>query len=322
MNRVRAVFLEPFWGFLFALLPWVLLIPLLLDDSGGMLLELKSLELEIDLNNFMNYALSASFLSLIGLIFIKLFNQLNVLVKENYLIGLVVSILGSVMLNINGFTAPCLAVLFYTLGLYWLCNSPKEGKLNKYVFNAGFFFFLSVLAKSEFLLIVPLGLVLLLFLRTFRFRMIAVFFSAFLALILLLEQLNFLLKDEFIEFKHLVSFHDQNLTRISEILAFNFIGLFVFQLVLSIFSFSNLFISLNNKLKAIIRILFYGFVILAALFLLEKLLIKGFSSLVYLMPLISLLITVNVMFTKNKWLFRINLFGLTFSMLVFFFNFF
>ncbi len=318
MNRVRAVFLEPFWGFLFALLPWLLLIPLLVHEPLKSELIVNSVGLKIPLNSYTNYAFSASFLTLLGFVLVRVINEFNLLIKENYLIGLVISALGSIILNFDSFSASCLATLIYTLGLYWLCKSPKEGNLNRYVFNAGFCFFLSIFFDVKFLIITPISFLLLLFLRTFSIRIVWVFLSAFVVILATLQQLNYIFNDSFIKLNDLLRVGSPLIQKLSDFQGLVLVSLFVFQLLLGFGSISKLYISLSNKLKSVSRILFYGLILLASLVVIERLSVGYFQNTIFLTASLSFIITINFMFTKNKWLLRLNASSLFISAYLFF----
>ncbi|GEM_PF-5774360 len=320
MNRVRAIFLEPLWGFVFSILPWLLLLPLFLNKTAGSDFIINCLDIKLEIKGYVNYLLSASFLSLLGIVLMRLINELNLLIKENYLIGLMIAIIGSIILNYNGFTTSCLATLFFALGIFWLCKSPKEGNLNKYVFNAGIFLFLPVFLDVKFLIITPLSLMLLFFLRTFSFRIILVFISTFALITFVLQQLHYLVTDDFFSMSELFHSNPSLKPGLTENQTYVLLALLLFQLILALESFSHLFISLSNKLKSVNRIFFYSFIILSMLVIAEKLNVGNVIRTVYLLPSLSLIITLNIMFSRNKWLMRVNFLGVICSLVFFFFK--
>lgn len=320
MNRVRAAFIEPIWGFLFALLPWVLMLPVFFLEYAEFELKIVAFDIDFTVTKWMNYVFCAVYLSLQGVVINRIINRLNLFVKENYLAALFISVFGSMVLLKEGFDVSCLAAWLYSVGVFWLCKAPKEGRLNRYVFNSGFFIFLAVLLDLKFLSIAPLCLILILFLRTFSFRDVFVFLSAPIVILVIVQQFQFLLHGETLKMNDLILAAAERTEGLSHQQMTATLALLGIQLMLLLGSVPKLHAFLNNKFKAISRIFICGFLLLCGLVLVDLMSFGRYNSLIYMIPAISLFITANYMFIRNKWILRVHFLSVGLFLFFFFYH--
>ena len=320
MIRVRAVFLEPIWGIVFFFLPWILMSPILFTHVFNNSVKISLLGYEGFFNHYVFYICSSLFLSLTGFISSRLINELNLFSKENYLIALVIAVLGAVLLCFSNFSNVCISCFTYFIGLFWLCKSPKEGKLDRQIFNAGFFFFLGVIVDLRFIIIAPLNVVLLLLLRSISFRTILVFLSSFLVIVLVIQQVYFLFFESFLSLESIFSAHlnEENHLELgqSQVL----IAFIVLQTLLLLGSFPRLLSLVSNRVKSTLRMFLYSTALMALLFFLDFLSQGFFEHSIYTLPFLAILVTINLMFTRSKVLLIIHFISILFFLLVFFFK--